>query len=64
MLLTVVDVADILTTPLKVGRCLCFDRTLGGWSLSLLLVFPGFRAPREAGAASMMPRTPAGVGRR
>ena len=52
-----------------------FDRTLEGWALSLLLS-PGFRPPREtllfcslgfcppreAGAASMIPRLPEGVG--
>ena len=53
----VVVVFDVLTAPLKVGRFLCFDRTLGGWALFLLLffletgcptvfVFPGVSSPK------------------
>ena len=71
----VVVVFDVLTAPLKVGRFLCFDRTLGGWALSLFcfllelavskfLCSLGFFPPRESGARSMMPCAPAGVGRR
>jgi len=52
--------------------CLCFDRTLGGWAwvyISSWLPLRsccclGFRPPREAGAALMLPRAPAGVGQR
>ena len=52
--------------------CCCFDRTLGGWAWSFLSMvaprscccFLGFRPPREAGAASMFPRAPEGVGQR
>ena len=52
--------------------CLCFDRTLGGWAWFFLSSWLplrsccclGFRPPREAGAALMLPRAPAGVGQR
>ena len=52
--------------------CLCFDCTLGGWAWFFLSSWfhlrscccLGFRPPREAGAALMLPRVPAGVGQR
>ena len=37
VLLTFVGVVGVLTAPLKVGCCPCFNRTLGGWAFCLFL---------------------------
>ena len=59
--------------PVSCCLCVCFDRTLGGWAWFFLsswlplrscCFFLGFCPPREAGAALMLTRAPAGVGQR